>query len=652
MQLQLFFCLFSFVVNFYLFGYVLLRNPFPKVNRSFVLVSMFCTLWNFSILMSFPDLINGWHYLIYISATWLGVAGFYFMREVSYPGKYTEILGLLSLSAVFLSIIVYQVDFVNYKDGFTHTFILAFSFHLLISMISGLFLVYKRRKETTNPLTKRVYTYLISASYVAFLGGLTDNLTEGYSPYDLGVLSNGLYTLIIGYVIVKTRLLELPRERSLVLAVIGWLLFMSSLSALLFWLNLSPLPMWLGLIFTGLVSAYFTFSHWLFEIKEKLESVFFLQPAMQKRILENFAFTSMNYIELESLNQDYLLNMEKGASADVLGFYRMEKGEKIRSILHDLVNLPPGITLPEGTEFEKILENSTFLRKEFLTADEPAEWKTYTLEFFETYRIQLALKVKGSKNVIYFIFVKLTSEMTDWAVQDINFMITLTNQYILIREHLEAVKEKQKMERMATIGQMTVTLAHEIRNPLSSIKFAAKSITNSNQEKYKNIIIEEADRLNRLVTDLLDYGKPIKLNLEDVSIRQLTESVKERIMLVPEHRNVEIVTQFQTDWIKSTDKELFSQVLINLILNAVQAGDFEGKIQIREVDEHTIVVEDNGPGIPKEHFGRLFSPFFTTKTEGNGLGLSIVRRILDSMDATIYYDKNYLSGARFVITFI
>ena len=652
MELQLFFCLFSFVVNFYLFGYVLLRNPFPKVNRAFVLVSMFCTLWNFSILMSFPDQINGWHYLIYISATWLGVAGFYFMRQVSYPGKYSEILGLLGISAVFLSIIVYQVDFSDYQNGSTEHFILAFSIHLLISMASGLFLIYKRRSESNNPLTKRVYTYLISASYIAFLGGLVNNLTDGYSPYDIGVLSNGLYTLIIGYVIVKTRLLELPRQNSLLLASLGWILFMSLLSFLLFALELTLLPALLGLFFTGLVSTYFTFSPWLSDFRETVASHFFLQPAMQKRILEQFAFSSMNYIDTDVLNQDYFADIEKGASAEVLGFYRMNKGEKIKSIIHEMINLPPVIVLPEGTEFENILENSNYLTRESLTTGEPAEWKTYTLEFFETYHIQLALKVRGSKNVIYFIFLKLTSEMTEWAIQDINFMITLTNQYILIREHLEAVKEKQKMERMATIGQMTVTLAHEIRNPLSSIKFAAKSITNQNQEKYRNIIIEEADRLNRLVTDLLDYGKPIKLNPENISIRNLAESVKERVLLIPEYVNAQVITDFQSDWIKNTDKELFSQVLLNLILNALQAGNSQTKVFIREVDEHTLVIEDNGPGVPKENIGQLFTPFFTTKSEGNGLGLSIVRRILDSMDASIYYDRNYTSGARFVISFI
>jgi signal transduction histidine kinase len=204
---------------------------------------------------------------------------------------------------------------------------------------------------------------------------------------------------------------------------------------------------------------------------------------------------------------------------------------------------------------------------------------------------------------------------------------------------------------MAIVGQMTVTLAHEIRNPLSSIKFAAKSISETNREKYKLIIVEEVERLNRLVTDLLDYGKAVKPNLDVFSVRDLVEKCVEKLQLIPDNNEIDFISDFKSEFKVSIDKELMTQVFLNLMMNSIQAMKGKGKIIISEIDEMTLSFEDSGPGIQADDISKIFQPFFTTKTEGSGLGLSVVKRILDSMEAEILFDQNFTQGAKFNIHF-
>jgi signal transduction histidine kinase len=199
------------------------------------------------------------------------------------------------------------------------------------------------------------------------------------------------------------------------------------------------------------------------------------------------------------------------------------------------------------------------------------------------------------------------------------------------------VRQREK-ERLAALGEMAAGLAHEIRNPLGAIKGAAQFLdptADRPESKFLEVIIEEADRLNRVVTQFLDYSKPPATNLEPVDVSELVEKTIQ--MMGPS-----IPPEIKIDWSRpkrsvliSASSEQIRQVLINLIQNSVKALSHRAHGQIRvsiegEGSEVAILVEDNGPGIRKEHLDKLFIPFFTTSPSGTGLGLSISQKIIEA----------------------
>ena len=209
-------------------------------------------------------------------------------------------------------------------------------------------------------------------------------------------------------------------------------------------------------------------------------------------------------------------------------------------------------------------------------------------------------------------------------------------------QNMEVYARLREKERLATLGEMAAGLAHEIRNPLGAIKGAAQFLDPSSdrpESQFLKVIIEEVDRLNRVVTQFLDYSKPPTLEMKLLDASQLVEKT---IALMRSDIHDSIKLEFQplrtSAWVQGSSEQL-RQVLINLILNSQRALEKKtsGLIRISVGTEGEgihrevfISVEDNGHGIKKENLEKLFIPFFTTSPSGTGLGLSISQKIVEA----------------------
>ena len=218
---------------------------------------------------------------------------------------------------------------------------------------------------------------------------------------------------------------------------------------------------------------------------------------------------------------------------------------------------------------------------------------------------------------------------------------------------LQAQLEEQK--RMAALGQMAAVLAHEIRNPLSSIKgFAQYHLEQCQDPEIQEdltIIIKETARLERLTSNLLAYARPLDLFKEEVSLQTLCQDVLKSVAVREESENI-ILNCSQHHIV--TDREKLMQIIINLVQNSLEAvknqKDGTVWVNIEVIDnELNIIVEDNGPGIPEEIKHHLFEPFETTKTKGTGLGLAIVKRLCDALDGKVFVGKSSHGGAKIVV---
>jgi two-component system sensor histidine kinase HydH len=229
-----------------------------------------------------------------------------------------------------------------------------------------------------------------------------------------------------------------------------------------------------------------------------------------------------------------------------------------------------------------------------------------------------------------------------------------------LREVRELYERARRAEHLASIGHMAATVAHEIRNPLSSIRGFAQYFAKLSQDKeeelaYATAMVKESDRLNLVVSELLNYARPLELDLEIISIEALFNNTVQMIKLETEKKDIEIIQEIEPD-IPSVqlDPDRMLQVLLNLAQNSVTAMSDGGKLILQAAwlaDQWSvqIMVQDTGSGIAKQNLPRLFEPFFTTKTHGTGLGLAIVRKIVDAHGGKIEVQSAENEGTRIML---
>jgi signal transduction histidine kinase len=218
-------------------------------------------------------------------------------------------------------------------------------------------------------------------------------------------------------------------------------------------------------------------------------------------------------------------------------------------------------------------------------------------------------------------------------IADLGSVITLQE----LTETVKAQAEMSRIRRLAEIGQMAAAIAHEIRNPLTGIKGAAHLVRDDPLQapEFAQIVSDEVDKLNALCDGFLEFARPMRVSLRPVRLRDVVTTVVKSMKLEFGARDVRCDLRSKgAQPIIQADPLRLEQVVRNLSLNALQACMEGGRVTI-ETSGTTLTVRDNGSGMSREAKTNLFTPFFTTKPSGTGLGLSNVRKILDAHGATI-----------------
>lgn len=233
----------------------------------------------------------------------------------------------------------------------------------------------------------------------------------------------------------------------------------------------------------------------------------------------------------------------------------------------------------------------------------------------------------------------------------------------------KTLREKEMMEnelvragRLCALGELTSGLAHEIRNPLASLKCTAQIIGDeipetSPRKRMLELHIKEIDRLSRILDRFLEFAKPQQIQNVEFDVKDMVSDVVSLVRHKAEQQKIDIRFEVSAvDTVIHGDKDKLSQVVLNLLLNALQSMPDGGDIVI-EVDQERIVsqqflqikINDSGHGIPEEIRDRIFDPFFTTRPEGTGLGLSISARIVEAHGGMIRVSDSKPQGTCFSI---
>lgn len=228
----------------------------------------------------------------------------------------------------------------------------------------------------------------------------------------------------------------------------------------------------------------------------------------------------------------------------------------------------------------------------------------------------------------------------------------LASLLLQIEELTDAVDLEARLRRheaLAQLGSLSASVAHELRNPLAGISGALQVITRSLPEDapHRHImekVEQEVQRLDGLVADLLAFARPGSVCMRTLD---LGEAVSRALDLVrPDWPGVRFEPVGRGHGY--ADPNVVQQILLNLLQNAAQAVDGRGRVRV-DIEDHRIVVSDDGPGVPAALRSEIFQPFFTTKTRGTGLGLAISERSARSMDAVLRLGKGPLAGAAFTL---
>ncbi|WP_158302990.1 two-component system sensor histidine kinase NtrB [Syntrophus aciditrophicus] len=212
-----------------------------------------------------------------------------------------------------------------------------------------------------------------------------------------------------------------------------------------------------------------------------------------------------------------------------------------------------------------------------------------------------------------------------------------------ITERVKMAERIRESEKLAHIGQLTTSLAHEIRNPLSSIKMSIRMLLKSmdfdgDNKKTLEIADREISHLERILTEMLDFARPVKLCFELLSINQLIYSCLEILKVTIREKEITVIEKLSKRMSPSMmDGNKIEHAIINILLNAIEVLPTGGIISIethhRKLDHKPFIsveISDNGPGVTSEDLPYIFNPFFSKKKKGTGLGLSNVKKVVDA----------------------
>ncbi len=303
--------------------------------------------------------------------------------------------------------------------------------------------------------------------------------------------------------------------------------------------------------------------------------------------------------------------------------------------------------------------------------------KSYLLQTTFPIRIEKSVSQKYQGSIIGIL--RFTQDITSeyesliyfqWMIALIALLVSLLLflfLYIIIRkaDRLldERIKEKERLERqlhqnekLASMGRMVASISHEIKNPLGVIQSSAELLSKRKTEdhtstKLSQAIFEESKRLSNTVNDFLDYARPQEHKTLDINISNLVNQAVRFLDSELQKKQISLDYNLPEDQTIKGDPDLLYRVIYNLLINACQAVDNNGQIEIKWLDKvKELIISDSGPGFDPEMIDKYLEPFFTTKDTGTGLGLAIVSNILARHGYNLRLN-NGEKGAQVIINF-
>ncbi len=547
----------------------------------------------------------------------------------------------------------------------------------LIGVIIFSFSILIKYFKQSGGQTRNQIKYLLLASTIGFFGGATTFLPVfKIEVFPFGFYLVSFYVLITSYAIVKHRLMDInvvfAKGTTYILLLL--LLFVpSSIATLIaqkiFFKDIHYI--FSAIIIFLLLCVAFLFNKIKPRTEKAVEQLFFKDKYNYRETLGRFSKAMVSILDIQSLSRRIIdtITQTMGVEKASLFLWDEERGEYLLAESKKVNPSPP--TLSREDPLARYLKKfgEIIIREELSKGSNIPELKN-VVEKMSSLEAEVSIPFISKGKLIGLMNLSHKFDKEIYSHEDIELLSTLANQAAIAVENARLYEDLKRSksyirraDRLASLGTLTAGLAHEIRNPLVAIKtFTQLLPERMEDEEFRShflpIASNEVDRISVLINELLDFAKPSepKLELEDINeildgmiLLVSTESKKKQIRIEKMYgENLPMI---------KVDREQIKQVFLNILLNAIEATPENGQITVKTRSFSKpggepylqIEITDTGKGIPEEYLEDIFNPFFTTKSKGSGLGLSISNQIIQEHHGYISVESQLNKGTSFYI---
>ncbi len=682
-------CAITGILSLSLGIFVYLKNRSSNINKYGMLINLCVSLWTFGLFGR--DISSE-------KTTALFFVRLCYVGSIFVPAFFIHFVNsLLKLTKNRLTLLFYALAFIFLAFDFTSLLIkdvrpiLSFRYYgvpgpiypfYTVSQLGiiayGHYVLIKHFKYAKGQ-TRNQIRYVLAAAIIGFLGGITTFLpTFNIKIFPFGFYFVSVYVVIISYAIAKHRLMDINvvLKKGTTYALLTLLLFVPSfLLALLFQKIVYGDIHYLLLGFLSLLLLFVTvvFNRIKPHTERAVEQFLFKNRYDYRETLAKFSKAMVTILDLQSLSRRIfdMITQTMGVEKASLFLWNEEKGvyslfeSKNINVTTSNPQLPKDDPLPQY--LQKIGE--IIIREELAKGANIPELK-YIVDMMSLLEAEVSIPFISRGELVGMINLGYKFDKDIYSHEDIELLSTLANQTAIAIENARLYEDLKRSksyirraDRLASLGTLTAGLAHEIRNPLVAIKTLTHLLPERlDDEEFRDQFLKiasgEVDRISSLVDELLNFARPSDPKLEFEDINTILDGMILLASTETKKKQVNILRSYASDLPPvQIDREQVKQVFLNILFNAIQATSENGRITVKTRSflkpggEPFVQIEftDTGSGIPEEYLEDIFNPFFTTKSTGSGLGLSISHQIVQEHKGYIDVESQLGKGSSFFV---
>ena len=673
-----------------LFGvFVYTKNKPSNVNKTWMILNFSASLWSWSLfareLCSDRETALFFVRLCYVGAIFIPPLFFHFVSFLTKQLTNKLILAFYMVSLIFL---IFDFTILFIKDvgpilSFRYYGVPGVVFPFFVTSFVGItgyghYMLFKYFRESRGEIRNQI-RYLLFATIIGFLGGGSTFLPVfNIEVFPFGFYLISVYVFIISYAIAKHRLMDINVvfKKGTTYVLLLLLLFVPSFLFIL--LCQKVFFSRISYLFSAILAGtLFLVTFFFYRIKPQaervVEQVLFKNRYDYRETLADFSKAMVSILNLQSLSQrifETITETMRVEKASLL-LWNEEKAGYSLSESKNIEATSAISQIPKDDPLPYYLQKTgrIITREELAKGANNSQLKNVVdkMSLLEA-EVTIPFISKGQLVGMMNLGYKFTKDI--YSHEDIELLSTLANQTAIAIENARLYEDlkrsksyMRRADRLASLGTLTAGLAHEIRNPLVAIKTLTQLLPERLEDEefrsqFLKIASGEVDRISSLVNELLDFARPSDPKWAFEDINAILDGMILLVSTGTKKKLITIIKNYASHLPPAQiDREQIKQVVLNILLNAIDATPENGTITvqtrsfIKPGGEPYVQIEftDTGCGIPNENLEDIFNPFFTTKAAGSGLGLSISNQIIQDHKGYIDVESQLEKGSSFFI---